>query len=120
MAIKKIKDEYFRDAKVLSVTDGDTVVLDVDLGCDLRITMRCRMDGINAPEKNTIAGKEAKAYLTEFLTEFPNVVVKTIKDRKEKYGRYLVRIYIVDSNIDVNQRLIDTGHAVEYHGEKRI
>jgi endonuclease YncB( thermonuclease family) len=41
---------------------------------------------------------------------------KKISDKKEKYGRYLAKIYLNDNNkwIDVNKLLIDKGLAVEY------
>lgn len=117
--IKKLKDEYIRDAIVVSVTDGDTIVLCVDLGCDLSITMKCRLDGINCPEKNVKAGQDAKTFLTTLLATTPNVIVKTVKDKKEKFGRYLAILYLPNNPTSVNQQIVDAGHAVEYHGEKR-
>lgn len=114
------KDEYVRSAKVVSITDGDTVVLDTDLGCDIRITQKCRLSGINAPEKNTQAGKNAKKYIESLLKVGDEIVIKTYKDEKEKYGRYLAVLYIPTSDVSVNQMMIDAGHAVEYNGEKRV
>lgn len=114
------KDEYVRQAKLVSITDGDTVVLDTDLGCDIRITQKCRLSGINAPEKNTKAGKDAKAFLESLLKGHDEIVIKTYKDEKEKYGRYLAVIYLPDSTVSINQMMIDAGHAVPYNGEKRV
>lgn len=121
MAAKKNpKDEYIRRATILSITDGDTVVLDTDLGCDIHITMKCRLSGINAPEKNTQAGKEAKKYIESLLSVGDEITIKTYKDEKEKYGRYLAVLFIPSSTISVNQMMIDAGHAKEYNGEKRV
>jgi endonuclease YncB( thermonuclease family) len=56
--------------------DGDTFVLDIDLGFDHLISgldwdggerLRCRVFGINAPEMNTAAGKAAAAYAAQLL-----------------------------------------------------
>ncbi len=43
------------------------------------------------------------------------VVAITIKDSKDKYGRYLVAIYLPDSELSVNQRLLNAGLAVPYN-----
>lgn len=107
---------YEYAVKVVSVHDGDTVHAEVDLGFDLRIRATLRLKGIDAPELNTAEGKRARDYLRE---EGPKVVkMKTYKDRKEKYGRYLATLYDAEGE-DLNQRMIDTGHAVAYDGGKR-
>jgi endonuclease YncB( thermonuclease family) len=78
------------------------------------------LSGINAPEKNTKAGKDAKAYIEKLLAGHDEVTIKTYKDEKEKYGRYLAVIFLPDSTVSVNQMMIDAGHAKEYNGEKRV
>lgn len=115
----KVQDTYVRNAKVLKVVDGDTVKLEVDLGCDIGIKMTCRLDGINAPEKATAEGKVAKAWLELQLPENTPVVVQTVKDRKEKYGRYLAVVYLPVSDISLNDQLVSNGLAKSYHGEAR-
>ena len=113
------KDIYVRKAKVQEVTDGDTVVLLVDLGCDIEINMKCRLDGVNAPEKNTAAGKVSKKWMEAALPIGADVTVQTVKDRREKYGRYLAVIYADNTGVSINDKLIKEGMAVEYHGEAR-
>lgn len=113
------KDEYVRRAKILQITDGDTVVLSTDLGCEIFVTMKCRLSGINAPEKNVQAGKDAKKFIESLLSVGDEITIKTYKDEKEKYGRYLAVLFIPTSTISVNQQMIDAGHAKEYNGEKR-
>jgi micrococcal nuclease len=119
MAKRVPKDEYVRKAVVVEITDGDTVILDADLGCDLRIKMKCRLSGINAPEKNTPEGKDAKAFLARLLMGYDEIIIKTYKDEKEKYGRYLAVLYLPDNSVSLNQQMIDAGHAKPYNGEKR-
>ncbi len=104
---------------VLRVIDGDTVQLRVDLGCDIRIDMTCRMYGIDAPEMATREGKAAKTYLESILgTEGSQkpVVVHTFKDRKEKYGRYLVTLFV--DEINVNIKMVEEGHAELWSARK--
>ena len=119
MAARKKQDTYIRHARVLKVTDGDTVTLDVDLGCDIRIAMKCRLDGVNAPEKNTVEGMVARTWMEEKLPIGKEVVIQTVKDKKEKYGRYLATIFIPESTISINDMLKIDGIAKEYHGEAR-
>jgi len=115
----KVQDTYIRNAVVKKVIDGDTVDLLMDLGCDIAINLRCRLDGINAPEKNTAAGQVAKTWLTEKIPPATSVVVQTVKDKKEKFGRYLARVYLPDNELSLNDQLIGAGLAVPYHGEAR-
>jgi micrococcal nuclease len=103
---------YNYSAELLRVIDGDTVHLMVDLGMDVKVACKCRLWGINAPEMNTDDGKEAKGFLESLLPVGCNLIVDTFKDRREKYGRYLVKL--IKDNTDINFRMIDAGHAVRY------
>lgn len=44
------------------VHDGDTVYAKLDVGFDLTVYTRIRIDGINAPELSTQAGKDARDF----------------------------------------------------------
>lgn len=127
---------YEYSASVLRVVDGDTVHLAVDLGFDVTHRVTARLSGINAPEKGTPEGRLAADWLTRLVafavTTFPPplsipvvgwpVVVRTDKDRREKYGRYLVRLWRAGEDLSkpsINERMVAAGHAVEYHGEAR-
>jgi micrococcal nuclease len=110
---------YQYRATVLRVIDGDTVHVDLDLGCDVHQRMTLRLFGINAPEMRTPEGPAARDHLIRLLglvegLGFPVVVVDTIKDRREKYGRYLAVLSTIDG-LNVNERMILDGHAVPYH-----
>lgn len=115
----KPKETYIRNATINRVVDGDTVDLQVDLGCDIRLDMRCRLDGINAPEKNTAAGKASKAWVEKTLPVGSDVVVQTVKDKKEKYGRYLAVVFLPDESVSINDQMIAQGLAKAYYGEAR-
>lgn len=109
---------YHYRAKLLRVVDGDTVNLEIDLGLDVKRQIKCRLFGLNAPEKNTVEGKSAAAWLVERLTRCTSIVVQTHKDRTEKFGRYLVTLYD-ELYACINLEMIGAGHAKEYYGGKR-
>lgn len=118
---------YNYSATVLRVVDGDTIWVTVDLGMDTYRTIDIRFYGINAPEKNTDAGKAAKAWLESQLPPGTRVVLDTYKDQTEKYGRYLgiVRLgafavtndgtTVLAGTRNLNQELVDNGMAVPYY-----
>lgn len=107
--------DYTYDAVVRAVHDGDTVTLDVDLGFDTWIHgLKVRLYGINAPELNTPEGKKAQTFLAGLLLIGSKVVIGTVKDKQEKYGRYLGTIIAKDTN--VNDHLVKNGYAKPYFG----
>lgn len=108
---------YLYRATVLRIVDADTIHADVDLGFDIRRRDSFRLAGINAPELSTAAGKEAKAYLERLLPKdaagaYLPVTIRTEKDRREKYGRYLAWIELDGKT--VNEILVEQGYAVRY------
>lgn len=104
---------YEYQSSVLRVIDGDTVELIVDLGFRLRVDLIVRLYGINAPEIRTIEGKAAKARLSELLPKGAAIRITTLKDKTEKYGRYLGILSDGDGH-EINARMVSEGHAVPY------
>lgn len=113
MRMFQLNPLYDYAATVLRVVDADTVDLEVDLGFSTSVKTRFRLFGINAPEMNTDAGKAAKARAEELMPVGAKFEVNTVKDKKDKYGRYLVVIYRGEDT--VNEKLVAEGHAVEYY-----
>ena len=80
------------------------------------------MYGIDAPESRTsddvekIYGMAAKEFVIKW-TNSGNLVLKTFKDGKGKYGRILGELWYHDVNI--NQIMIEEHHAVAYHGQSK-
>lgn len=106
---------YQYRAWVIRVVDGDTLHLEVDLGFDIRRRDTFRLAGINAPENSTPEGKRATAWLTTRLEEVPTLIVTTTKDSREKYGRYLGRLWDgYGRSESINDEMIAAGHASEY------
>jgi micrococcal nuclease len=101
--------EYKYKARVVRVIDGDTVVLAIDLGFKITATENCRMLGYDAPEmrgKDRTKGLLAKAALEGLL--IGPLTITTHKDKKCKYGRYLVEIS-TDKVEDVAKKMISLG-----------
>ncbi len=103
---------YEYAAKLVEIVDGDTMHLDVDLGCDIHDHITVRLSHVNAPEHNTPAGQQAIDYVTAWFGVNPKLTIRTSKDHKEKYGRYLAEIIGDPSKPSLNNMLLIDGHAV--------
>lgn len=107
---------YEYSAIVTKEHDGDTIKVDVDLGFGVWWKdVDLRLMGLNAPELDTVAGKIAQTALATHLPLGTSVVIRTEKDKQEKYGRYLATIIVGDLNI--NQWLLDNGYAKAWDGK---
>jgi len=91
-------------AKVVSVSDGDTITV-LHSGADERI----RLYGIDTPEKNQEYGPQAKA-LTSALIAGRNIDVKTVT--VDQYGR-TVGLVTVDGQ-SLNELIVQNGYAWVY------
>lgn len=107
---------YQYKAIVERVVDGDTVVLNIDLGFTVRWKSSCRLWGINTPELNSkdqaerLKALEAKDFLTTNLPVGSEVVINS--KQLDKYGRPLVEI--ITRGVIINNELIANGLAKDY------
>lgn len=60
---------YVYNATCDRVIDGDTFVAKVDLGFEVSIKIKVRLQGVNSPEHNAPGGPAATAYLTSLVFE---------------------------------------------------
>ena len=106
---------YTYEAKVTRVVDGDTVHADINLGFNVVLRdVSLRLLGINAPEMKSETqeeGKKSRLRLEELVLG-KTVVLKTHKDKREKYGRLLAEIW--DGDVDINKKLVAEGFAKTY------
>lgn len=111
---------YEYNATLIKVVDGDTLRLNVDLGCDIYTNLTVRLFGIDTPERGTQEGHEASEAVKDwFFTKAPEGRVKlyTVKDKREKYGRYLATVASPNNlELSLNAYLIQEGHARPYDG----
>lgn len=74
---------------IVSVTDGDTYKILVDLGFGVFNKISIRLRGIDCPERHTPEGKIVKEKVTELLTGKSCVIV-TFQDKS--FDRYVADI----------------------------
>tara|TARA_A100001011_G_C14293053_1_gene837099 strand:+ start:851 stop:1174 length:324 start_codon:yes stop_codon:yes gene_type:complete len=106
---------YEYNATVVKVYDGDTITVDIDLGFGIVLRkQKIRLYGINTPEvrgEEKELGKKVRDILREKILG-ETIIVKTIKDKKGKYGRWLGTIFHKEENI--NDWLLNEGHALPF------
>lgn len=109
---------YEYNAFVRKVYDGDTITVDLDLGFDIVLkNQKLRLARINAPEvrgEQRPAGLKSRDSLRDRIGN-KWIVVKTMKDKKGKYGRWIADIFL-DSEC-INDWLLTENLAKPY-GEK--
>lgn len=99
-------------ATVVSVHDGDTCTLMIDLGFNVALKANCRAFGINAPELRTEEGKIARDYAQTLLT--PGMKVTVISYGWDKYGGRFDGIITFPDGTNWSDRMIESDHAVKY------
>ena len=123
-------EKYIYKAKLERVVDGDTVDALIDLGFDTWVKKRIRYKGIDTWESRTkdldekklgLAAKDRNKELLESVSSKPGYF-RLKSYGVGKYGRVLGEIFVKDIEgieYNVNQTLIDEGHAYEYEGGKK-
>jgi endonuclease YncB( thermonuclease family) len=106
---------YRYAARLVRVIDGDTAVMDVDLGFDVWIRQSCRLAGINARELHDEGGPEAAAHLSFLLDLGGPLVVESVA-RDKFAGRFDGRVILTDEGIDVGASMVADGYAAEWSG----
>lgn len=107
---------YHYKAHVTAVYDGDTCTVDIDLGLNTWIRgEKVRLNRINAPEMtgtDKAKGTAARDFLRGLVLD-KDIILETIKDAREKYGRYLGEIWLEAGNQpqNVNDQMVAAGHA---------
>lgn len=105
---------YQYKAIISRVIDGDTAVLDVDLGFNIWLKdIHFRFYGINAPEKvDKIGWLAATDFVNHFFDQNPEVTVNVFG--QDKYGRWLGEFLDPHSTASLNGQLVSLGLAKVY------
>jgi micrococcal nuclease len=106
--------EWIVPAKITRIIDGDTIAVILDLGWGIYKNDHVRFAGINAPEKSTLEGQEAKAFLETYIGLRLDVMIHSHK--LDKYGRCLATVML--GEINLNQVMLDSRHAVPFMVER--
>ncbi len=108
---------YEYTCAVRKTVDGDTLDLTIDLGMRTFVDERVRLAHGNAAERGTPQGDAATAAVKEWLRAHPGpYIVRTEKDRKEKFGRYLATITAPDGH-ELVADMKAAGHVVAWDGQ---
>jgi len=108
-------------AVVEHIVDGDTVDVRAQIWLGQNLTVRVRIDGVDAPETRSDCADErrlalaARDYLARRLL---NKEIRLIRVMYDKFGGR-VRAEISDADGDIARALIAEGLARPYHGERR-
>jgi micrococcal nuclease len=90
--------------KVTRVIDGDTVDVLLSSG-----SIRVRLHGVDAPERDQPGGIAATAWLTQQVAD-RQVTLEPVS--QDQYDRIVAVVHLEDRNI--NRDLVQTGHAWAY------
>ena len=100
---------YF--AKLDRVIDGDTLLIEFDVGFFITLKEKIRLIGINAPEINTPEGKKAK----KFIGEDPKKILKEITkialsqhDKFDKIFKVLIREFKKENIFIITEEELNT------------
>lgn len=106
---------YEYRAFVRKVYDGDTITVDFDLGFDILLkNQKIRLARINTPEVRGEERPEGLISRDVLREKISNkwVIIKTQKDKKGKYGRWLGEVWI--NEVCMNDWLLKEGYAKAY------
>jgi endonuclease YncB( thermonuclease family) len=114
---------YEYNCKIVSVVDGDTVDVDIDLGFDTwKCGERIRLYGIDTPECRTRDAEEKAAGLLakKFVESCLHVggTYQLTTREKGKFGRYLGVIRLTGEK-SINAILVEERLAVAYYGQSK-
>jgi micrococcal nuclease len=119
------------EAQIKRIIDGDTLVLDLDLGFCVHIEETVRLARINTPETVNYGASGIVDPAKNFIMQNcpPGSMCVASISRKEKYGRWLADIYYLPGVSDrvaimraprvLNDDLVRAGLAVSYDGGKK-
>lgn len=108
-------------ARVVRVVDGDTVILDLDLGFGLyfqgedwdgHVRLSCRVLGINAPELGTPEGEASKVFAESLLR--PGMIAEVVSTGWDKYGGRFDGLIALPDGRDFGQAMLKAGQAKAY------
>lgn len=108
-------------ARLVDVTDGDTIVVMRDLGDRIYQATPVRVRGVNSPEEHgetRAQGLAAEAFTRGWLAQagpdpYP-LVIETIRNKREKYGRLLARVWRSSDGRELADDLLAAGFAVPF------
>ena len=106
---------YEYKAEVIRWIDGDTLLVSVDLGFYVKKEERVRLARIDAPEMSSEVAyqvrlaKSARAKARKFCPKGAIVTLKTTKEKRDRYARYIGEVFYQERNL--SDYLVEIGAA---------
>lgn len=115
--MEKPNEQFERNAELVRVIDGDTLVLRIDLGWGVETIQHIRLSGLNAPESQGRrphehpAGEYVTKKVKDFLLQEPGrkCIIHSIEFEIGSFGRCLCNVWVGDKCL--NEWLLDEGLA---------
>lgn len=113
--------EFKYSAEVIDVYDGDTITVNIDLGFYVHLhKQKFRLLYVDAPEIRGLSREHGiisrDALRNKILGK--TIIIKTYKDSKDKYGRWLCEVWLENENI--NKWIIENHFATEYSEDLKL
>jgi len=84
---------YQYEARLLRLIDGDTFVLDIDLGFWVHTHQHIRLEGIDCPEANTAGGRAASAFARAWwASRNDQAFILTTPAQPKTFDRWVARV----------------------------
>ncbi len=109
---------YEYKAKILRWVDGDTLLVEIDLGFYVKREEKVRLARINTPELNSEIpfrirrAKNARGVAKKFCPNGSEVKIQTHKTKRDKYARYIAEVFFKGKNL--SDYLLKQGVAKKY------
>jgi micrococcal nuclease len=113
---------YNYTAKLVRVIDGDSIIVDIDLGFSIWIKNKSvRLLGVDTPELRTKDNYEKKAAIlakerVEGLLTDGTLIITTVLDKQDKFGRILGTLY-TNNGDNINNILIEEKLGIKWNGQ---
>jgi len=105
-SVSSLKEMYTYKAYLERVVDGDTLLVNIDLGFSVFIEQRLRLRGLDAPELGTSQGTASKKFVESRLKDCKFLIIKT--HGSDKYDRYLVDVFYLKGE-DYEEKVLKEG-----------
>jgi endonuclease YncB( thermonuclease family) len=110
--LKNIQPAYQYEAIVTRVIDGDTLVVQVDLGFKVWAEKTLRLARINSPELSTPAGVISREYLNKYLLDNKGAI-NFLSKKLDVYGRSIAEVQVSNNSEGfLSDLLVLSGNAV--------
>ncbi len=107
----------YKVKEIVKIYDGDTITVMIDLGFNVTKLEIIRLALIDTPEirgdereEGLISRDWLRERLYTAMEKGIDIYIRTNKDHKGKYGRYIGEIFIDD--ISINKQLVTEGLAI--------